>query len=152
MPTLNWIGKEAVVEHHRHVPTRLLECDAALSAGDPDAEKLLVEGDNLEALKDDGLRSVGPFGMWIGPFPQGVALGFRVTRLRRGACAAASKGVKPESAMRYAPPPRRGLNPNTLCTMHRRPEGAKPESPGQRPGYGAKTQTIQGPTGRNRQE
>ena len=51
MPTLNWIGKEAVVEHHRHVPTRLLECDAALSAGDPDAENLLVEGDNLEALK-----------------------------------------------------------------------------------------------------
>ena len=51
MPTLNWIGKEAVVEHHRHVPTRLLECDAKLSAGDPDAENLLVEGDNLEALK-----------------------------------------------------------------------------------------------------
>jgi adenine-specific DNA-methyltransferase len=51
MPTLNWIGKEAVVEHHRHVPTRLLECDLDLSAGDPDAENLLVEGDNLEALK-----------------------------------------------------------------------------------------------------
>ncbi len=51
MPTLNWIGKEAVVNHHRHVPTRLLECDAELSAGDPDAENLLVEGDNLEALK-----------------------------------------------------------------------------------------------------
>jgi hypothetical protein len=27
MPTLNWIGKDAVVEHHRRVPTRLLECD-----------------------------------------------------------------------------------------------------------------------------
>lgn len=51
MPTLNWIGKEAVVEHHRHVPTRLLECDRELSAGDPEAENLLVEGDNLEALK-----------------------------------------------------------------------------------------------------
>ena len=51
MPTLNWIGKEAVVEHHRHVPTRLLECDSDLSAGDPEAENLLVEGDNLEALK-----------------------------------------------------------------------------------------------------
>ncbi len=51
MPTLNWIGKEAVVDHHRRVPTRLLECDAALSVGDPDAENLLVEGDNLEALK-----------------------------------------------------------------------------------------------------
>ena len=51
MPTLNWIGKEAVVDHHRHVPTRLLECDRELSVGDPEAENLLVEGDNLEALK-----------------------------------------------------------------------------------------------------
>jgi site-specific DNA-methyltransferase (adenine-specific)/adenine-specific DNA-methyltransferase len=51
MPTLNWIGKEAVVDHHRRVPTRLLEFDRELSAGDPDAENLLVEGDNLEALK-----------------------------------------------------------------------------------------------------
>lgn len=51
MPTLNWIGKEAVVDHHRHIPTRLLECDPKLSFGDPDAENLLVEGDNLEALK-----------------------------------------------------------------------------------------------------
>ncbi len=51
MPTLNWIGKEAVVEHHRRVPTRLLECERDLSVGDPEAENLLVEGDNLEALK-----------------------------------------------------------------------------------------------------
>src|SRR6185312_15871929 len=51
MPTLNWIGKEAVVDYHRRVPTRLLECDRELSFGDPEAENLLVEGDNLEALK-----------------------------------------------------------------------------------------------------
>jgi hypothetical protein len=51
MPTLNWIGKEAVVDHHLRVPTRLLECDRKLSVGDPDAENLLVEGDNLEASK-----------------------------------------------------------------------------------------------------
>jgi adenine-specific DNA-methyltransferase len=50
MPTLNWIGKEAVVEHHKRVPLRLLECDRELSAGDPDAGNLLVQGDNLEAL------------------------------------------------------------------------------------------------------
>ena len=25
MPTLNWIGKEAVVKHHKEVPFRLLE-------------------------------------------------------------------------------------------------------------------------------
>jgi len=33
------------------VPYRLLHCDKKLSAGDPDAGNLLVQGDNLEALK-----------------------------------------------------------------------------------------------------
>ena len=33
MPTLNWIGKDAVVEHHRRVSLRLLECDRELSPG-----------------------------------------------------------------------------------------------------------------------
>jgi adenine-specific DNA-methyltransferase len=51
MAALNWIGKEAVVGHHRRVPYRLLKCDKKLSAGDPDAGNLLVQGDNLEALK-----------------------------------------------------------------------------------------------------
>lgn len=51
MPTLDWIGKNAVVNHHRQVPYRLLQTDEKLSAGDPDAGNLLVQGDNLEALK-----------------------------------------------------------------------------------------------------
>ncbi|WP_316861114.1 site-specific DNA-methyltransferase [uncultured Cohaesibacter sp.] len=51
MPTLDWIGKKAVVNHHREVPYRLLHCDSELSVGDPDAGNLLVQGDNLEALK-----------------------------------------------------------------------------------------------------
>ncbi len=51
MPSLNWIGKEAVVGHHRQVPYHLLRCDKDLSCGDPDAGNLLVEGDNLLALK-----------------------------------------------------------------------------------------------------
>lgn len=51
MPTLDWIGKAAVVNHHREVPTRLLHCDPALSFGKADAGNLLVQGDNLEALK-----------------------------------------------------------------------------------------------------
>lgn len=51
MPTLDWIGKKAVVNHHREVPYRLIHCDGALSAGDPDAGNLLIQGDNLEALK-----------------------------------------------------------------------------------------------------
>ena len=51
MPTLDWIGKRAVVNHHREVPYRLLHCDKTKSVGDPDAGNLLVQGDNLEALK-----------------------------------------------------------------------------------------------------
>lgn len=50
MPKLTWIGKEAVVNHHRQVPYRLLQCDSELSAGTLNGN-LLVEGDNLEALK-----------------------------------------------------------------------------------------------------
>jgi site-specific DNA-methyltransferase (adenine-specific)/adenine-specific DNA-methyltransferase len=51
MPQLDWIGKQAVVNHHREVPYRLLHCDEELSVGDPGSGNLLVEGDNLEALK-----------------------------------------------------------------------------------------------------
>lgn len=51
MPVLDWIGKKSVVNHHREVPYRLIHCDGELSAGDPDAGNLLVQGDNLEALK-----------------------------------------------------------------------------------------------------
>jgi len=51
VPTLNWIGKEAVVKHHKDVPFRLLEPVAELSCGDADSGNLIVQGDNLHALK-----------------------------------------------------------------------------------------------------
>lgn len=51
MPTLDWIGKKAVVNHHREVPYRLIHCDKELSVGDSDTGNLLIQGDNLEALK-----------------------------------------------------------------------------------------------------
>ena len=51
MPTLNWIGKEAVIKHHRDVPTRLLEPVPELSCGDANSGNLIVQGDNLHALK-----------------------------------------------------------------------------------------------------
>ena len=35
MPTLNWIGKEAVVKHHKDVPFRLLEPASELSLPAP---------------------------------------------------------------------------------------------------------------------
>lgn len=51
MPTLNWIGKEAVVRHHKEVPFRLLEPVPELSCGDSESGNLIVQGDNLHALK-----------------------------------------------------------------------------------------------------
>jgi 16S rRNA G966 N2-methylase RsmD len=51
MPTLNWIGREAVINHHNEIPYRLLRCDGELSVGDAGNGNLLVEGDSLEALK-----------------------------------------------------------------------------------------------------
>jgi adenine-specific DNA-methyltransferase len=51
MPTLNWIGKQAVEKHHLEIPYRLLEYDESLSAGDQESGNLLIQGDNLHALK-----------------------------------------------------------------------------------------------------
>lgn len=54
MPTLNWIGKEAVVKHHKEVPFRLLEPAPELSCGTAQGKEsgnLIVQGDNLHALK-----------------------------------------------------------------------------------------------------
>lgn len=54
MPTLNWIGKEVVVKHHKDVPYRLLDPIPAHSCGaaqGQDSGNLIVQGDNLHALK-----------------------------------------------------------------------------------------------------
>ena len=54
MPSLNWIGKQAVTQHHKHVPFRILQPVAELSCGEasnPESENLIVQGDNLHALK-----------------------------------------------------------------------------------------------------
>src|SRR4051812_23805963 len=51
MPTLNWIGKEAVVNHHQQVPFHLLHDVPKLACGDPGSGNLIVQGDNLVALK-----------------------------------------------------------------------------------------------------
>ena len=40
-----------MIGHHRRVPYRLLQDVPEAGAGDPDAGNLIVEGDNLEALK-----------------------------------------------------------------------------------------------------
>ncbi len=54
MATLNWIGKDAVVNHHRQVPYHLLRAEPSLSVGTDGgvgSGNLLVQGDNLLALK-----------------------------------------------------------------------------------------------------
>ena len=51
LPTLNWIGKEAVVNHHQQVPFHLLKDVPELSCGEPGSGNLIVQGDNLVALK-----------------------------------------------------------------------------------------------------
>ena len=56
MPTLHWIGKEKVVNHHQEVPYRVLEHkygfrDGEQSAEDTGSGNMIIHGDNLEALK-----------------------------------------------------------------------------------------------------
>jgi site-specific DNA-methyltransferase (adenine-specific)/adenine-specific DNA-methyltransferase len=51
MPTLNWTGKQAVINHHKQVPLCLLRGDPSLSVGCPGSGNLVVQGDNLLALR-----------------------------------------------------------------------------------------------------
>jgi adenine-specific DNA-methyltransferase len=51
MPILHWLNDEEARKTSSRVPYRLLEADGALSYGDPNTENMLIQGDNLEALK-----------------------------------------------------------------------------------------------------
>ena len=51
MPTLDWIGKKAVINHDKQVPFHLLNEVPELSYGDKDSGNMLIQGDNLIALK-----------------------------------------------------------------------------------------------------
>ena len=56
MPTLEWIGKDKVVNHHQEVPYRVLERqysydEAGQRAEDNGSENMIIHGDNLVALK-----------------------------------------------------------------------------------------------------
>lgn len=48
MPTLEWIGKDKVVNHHMDVPFRVLEKKYVFGDG---GENMIIHGDNLAALK-----------------------------------------------------------------------------------------------------
>mgnify|MGYP000016674430 CR=1 FL=1 len=56
MPTLEWIGKDKVINHHQEVPFRVLERrysydGAGQHEEDNSSENMIIRGDNLEALK-----------------------------------------------------------------------------------------------------
>lgn len=56
MPTLHWIGKDKVVSHHLDVPYRVLNHKYGFKDGKQDMEEtesgnMIIQGDNLEALK-----------------------------------------------------------------------------------------------------
>ncbi|UKI21145.1 MAG: site-specific DNA-methyltransferase [Christensenella sp.] len=49
MPTLEWIGKDKVINHHQEVPFRIL--DKKYSYNAESSENMIIHGDNLLALK-----------------------------------------------------------------------------------------------------
>ena len=51
MPILNWLNKDQAVNIAKNCDYRLLEEVPSLSYGDAESENLLIQGDNLEALK-----------------------------------------------------------------------------------------------------
>lgn len=55
MPTLNWIGKEKVINHHQDVPYKTLEPQYTFADGkeskEDTSQNKIIHGDNLEALK-----------------------------------------------------------------------------------------------------
>lgn len=51
MPILQWLNKEKSIRKAQQVPYRLLETDQKLSYGDINNENMLIQGDNLDALK-----------------------------------------------------------------------------------------------------
>ncbi len=50
MPSLNWIGKDKVINHHLNVPYRVLNKKYSYNTN-TDSENKIIQGDNLEALK-----------------------------------------------------------------------------------------------------
>ena len=51
MPTFNWLGKDAVLNHHLDVPYRTLELKESFNCESGKSENKIIHGDNLEALK-----------------------------------------------------------------------------------------------------
>ena len=56
MPTLNWIGKEQIINHHKNVPYHVLERLYSYDLNgehieDNGSENMIIQGDNLLVIK-----------------------------------------------------------------------------------------------------
>ncbi|MDY0237000.1 MAG: hypothetical protein RBR71_13325 [Gudongella sp.] len=56
MPTLNWIGKDAIFNHHKEIPYCVLDRKYSYDSEDQHieddgSENVIIHGDNLYALK-----------------------------------------------------------------------------------------------------
>jgi adenine-specific DNA-methyltransferase len=51
MPILHWLNDEEARNISGQLPYRLLDAEPKLSYGDSETENMLIQGDNLEALK-----------------------------------------------------------------------------------------------------
>ena len=51
MPILQWLDRDKTIKQANKSPYRLLESDHNFSYGNQDSQNMLIQGDNLEALK-----------------------------------------------------------------------------------------------------
>ena len=78
MPTLEWIGKSKVINHHQDVPFRVLERKYSFDENgqhdeDNGSENMIIRGDNLEGLKAllPGMRGASSASTSIPPYNTG---------------------------------------------------------------------------------
>ena len=86
MPTLEWIGKSKVINHHQDVPFRVLERKYSFDENgqhneDNGSENMIIRGDNLEALKAllPGMRGASSASTSIRPTTREMRDGFITT-------------------------------------------------------------------------
>lgn len=51
MPILHWLDKEKHIHAHKNTPYRILNPDSNLSHGESPTDNMIIQGDNLDALK-----------------------------------------------------------------------------------------------------
>ena len=57
MPSLSWIGKDKVVNHHNDVPYRILK--KSYSFGDDSSGNMIIHGDHLDNAESEAKSRTG---------------------------------------------------------------------------------------------